>query len=65
MLIANNLFTSVAVFQTDTNVVTLLRKNTSQHLPKCSKEELGFKILETMKETREIHKEHSRGEIIY
>ena len=50
MLIANNLFTSGAGFQTDTNVVTLLRKNDTQHLPKCSKEELGYKILETMKE---------------
>ena len=50
MLIANNLFTSGAGFQTDTNVVTLLRKNESKHLPKCSKEELGYIILETMKE---------------
>ena len=50
MLIANNLFTRGAGFQTDTNVVTLLRKNETKHLPKCSKEELGYKILETMKE---------------
>lgn len=50
MLIANNLFTNGAGFQTDTNIVTLLRQNDSQHLPKCSKEELGYKILETMKE---------------
>ena len=50
MLIANNLFTRGAGFQTDTNVVTLLRKNETKHLPKCSKEELGYKILETMKD---------------
>lgn len=50
MLIANNLFTNGAGFQTDTNVVTLLKKSESKHLPKCTKEELGYKILETMRE---------------
>lgn len=48
MLIANNLFTAGAGFQTDTNIVTLLTKKNSKPLPKCSKEELGYKILETM-----------------
>lgn len=48
MLIANNLFTAGAGFQTDTNIVTLLTKNNSKPLPKCSKEELGYTILETM-----------------
>ena len=42
-----------AGFQTDTNVVTLVSKNTLKHLPKCTKEELGFLILRTMKEIEE------------
>ncbi len=48
MLIANNLFVSGAGFQTDTNIVSLLTKDSIEHLPKLSKEELGQKILETM-----------------
>ncbi|MCF0105993.1 MAG: bifunctional phosphopantothenoylcysteine decarboxylase/phosphopantothenate--cysteine ligase CoaBC [Holdemanella sp.] len=50
MLIANNLFTEGAGFKTDTNVVTLLKKNETIHLPKLTKEELGYKILETLQE---------------
>ncbi len=48
MLIANNLFTEGAGFNTDTNVVTLLKKDGQERLPKLSKEDLGVKILETM-----------------
>ena len=56
MLIANNLFTEGAGFQTDTNVVTLFKRNSIDHLPKQSKEELGYTILKTMKEI-EMEKE--------
>ena len=34
MLIANNLFVSGAGFQTDTNIVSLLTKDSIEHLPK-------------------------------
>lgn len=53
MLIANNLFISGAGFQTDTNIVSLLTKDSIEHLPKLSKEELGQKILETMMKIEE------------
>lgn len=48
MLIANNLFTEGAGFKTDTNVVSVLTKETIQRWPKLSKYELGLRILETM-----------------
>ena len=50
MLIANNLFTAGAGFKGDTNVVTLFKGEQQIKLPKLSKEELGYKILETLKE---------------
>ena len=50
MLIGNNLNTEGAGFGTDTNVVTLVKKDSLSHLPKCTKEELGVIILKTMKE---------------
>lgn len=53
MLIANNLFVSGAGFQTDTNIVSLLTKDSIEHLPKLSKEELGQKILKTMMKIEE------------
>ena len=53
MLIANNLFVSGAGFQTDTNIVSLLTKDSIEHLPKLSKEELGQKILETIMKIEE------------
>lgn len=53
MLIANNLFVSGAGFQTDTNIVSLLTKDSIEHLPKLSKEELGQIILETMMKIEE------------
>ena len=53
MLIANNLFVSGAGFQTDTNIVSLLTKDSIEHMPKLSKEELGQKILETMMKIEE------------
>ena len=48
MLIANNLFTKGAGFQTDTNVVTLLLPEQNISIDQCTKEELGYKILKTM-----------------
>ncbi len=48
MLIANNLKTEGAGFQTDTNIVSLLKKDRTEHLPQMSKKELGRRILEEM-----------------
>ncbi len=56
MLIANNLFTKGAGFQTDTNIVTLFTKDKAENLPMLSKEELGYLILKTMKQI-EMEKE--------
>lgn len=53
LLIANNLKVEGAGFQTDTNIVTLVCENKLEHLPKCTKEELGFLILQKMKEIEE------------
>lgn len=48
LLIANNLSTKGAGFQTDTNIVSLLKKDSIEHLPKMDKKELGKRILEEM-----------------
>lgn len=48
LLIANNLTTSGAGFQTDTNVVSLLLPDEIRHLDQMSKEDLGRLILKTM-----------------
>lgn len=48
MLVANNLHTPGAGFQTDTNVVSLLFPDSTQHLGLQSKDELGYTILKTM-----------------
>ncbi|MDD7281220.1 bifunctional phosphopantothenoylcysteine decarboxylase/phosphopantothenate--cysteine ligase CoaBC [Floccifex sp.] len=56
MLIANNLFTNGAGFNVDTNVVTLFKKDEKICLPKMTKEQLGVKILETLKEIEEGNK---------
>ncbi len=53
MLIANHLFTEGAGFNTDTNVVTLFTQTSETQLPKCTKEELGTIILETMMRIKE------------
>ena len=50
LLIANNLKTPGAGFQTDTNVVTIMTQDHLEHLPKIAKEDLGVLILKTMKE---------------
>lgn len=50
LLIANNLSTPGAGFQGDTNIVSLLRPEGTEHLPLLSKEELGRSILEKMLE---------------
>ena len=56
LLIGNNLTVEGAGFKTDTNIVSLLKKDSIEHLPKCTKEELGIRILETMKEIEEEKK---------
>lgn len=48
MLVANNLHTQGAGFQTDTNVVSLLFPDSIERLGLESKEEVGFTILEKM-----------------
>ena len=56
MLVANNLFTKGAGFQTDTNVVTFVMPNENISLDPCTKEELGYKILKTMQGIEERRK---------
>ncbi|MBR1737383.1 MAG: bifunctional phosphopantothenoylcysteine decarboxylase/phosphopantothenate--cysteine ligase CoaBC [Firmicutes bacterium] len=46
MIVANDLNTEGAGFGTDTNVVTLITKNSIANLPKLSKSELSHKILD-------------------
>lgn len=48
LLIANNLKTEGAGFQTDTNIVSLLKKDSTEHLPLMDKQQLGKRILEEM-----------------
>lgn len=48
LLIANNLTTTGAGFQSDTNVVSLLLPDEIRHLEQMSKEDLGRLILKTM-----------------
>lgn len=50
LLIANNLKTEGAGFHTDTNVVSLLKPDSIEHLPVMSKKELGYRILADMLE---------------
>lgn len=52
LLIANNLTTPGAGFQTDTNVVTMMKLDGNEQLPLLSKEELGCRILKEMMEIR-------------
>ena len=46
MVIANNLKEAGAGFETDTNIVTILTKDTTIELPIMSKEEVAFHILD-------------------
>ena len=50
LLVANNLHTEGAGFGTDTNVVSLLLKDSTEHLGIQDKEKLGRTILKTMLE---------------
>ena len=52
LLIANNLTTPGAGFQTDTNVVTMLKPEGNEQLPLLNKEELGQRILLEMLKIR-------------
>lgn len=56
LLVANNLTTKGAGFQGDTNVVSLLKPDSIEHLPLQSKEELGYTILADMLEIRKGNK---------
>ena len=49
MIVANNLKTEGAGFGTDTNVVTILTKDTVEELPKMSKEDVAGKILDEIR----------------
>ncbi|EOS61835.1 phosphopantothenoylcysteine decarboxylase/phosphopantothenate-cysteine ligase [Firmicutes bacterium M10-2] len=55
LLVANNLFTKGAGFQTSTNVVTIFFPDKKIDLEPMSKEEVGRYILTTMKELEEKH----------
>lgn len=59
MLVANNLHTKGAGFQTDTNVVSLLFKDRTEHLDLQTKEALGHIILKTMLSLQEGDKAHA------
>lgn len=59
LLIANNLRTEGAGFQGDTNIVTLLKPEGSEHLPLMSKEDLGRVILNTMLEMQKGKTDHA------
>lgn len=48
MIVANNLTTKGAGFGTDTNVVTLITKNSTEELPLMSKENVANAILDTI-----------------
>lgn len=48
LLVGNNLFVQGAGFQGDTNVVCMITKENIDRLPKLTKSELGYKILEAM-----------------
>ncbi|MEG0549024.1 MAG: bifunctional phosphopantothenoylcysteine decarboxylase/phosphopantothenate--cysteine ligase CoaBC [Coprobacillus sp.] len=48
MIVANHLKTEGAGFQTDTNIVTLITKDGSKDIELLSKEELAYKILNTL-----------------
>ncbi|MGN1403786.1 MAG: bifunctional phosphopantothenoylcysteine decarboxylase/phosphopantothenate--cysteine ligase CoaBC [Ruminococcus sp.] len=50
MICANNLKVSGAGFGTDTNVVTLIRKDSEQELPLLSKEAVGDAILDVIRD---------------
>ena len=49
MIVANNLLVEGAGFGTDTNVVTLITKDSSEALPKMPKEEVAEKIADKIK----------------
>ena len=59
LLIANNLSTPGAGFQSDTNIVSLLLPDSTTHLPVLSKEELGRSILKKMLELH--HKKRNQS----
>lgn len=59
MLVANNLHTRGAGFQTDTNVVSLLFPEQTEHLGLQSKEDLGYTILKTMLSLSKGEKGHA------
>ncbi|MBF0578245.1 bifunctional phosphopantothenoylcysteine decarboxylase/phosphopantothenate--cysteine ligase CoaBC [Erysipelotrichaceae bacterium RD49] len=59
MLVANNLHTKGAGFQTDTNIVSLLFKDRTEHLDLQTKEALGHIILKTMLSLQEGDSVHA------
>lgn len=59
LLVANNLRTEGAGFQTDTNIVTLMTPESSEHLGLQSKEQLGHTILMRMLEIQKGKTDHA------
>ena len=49
MIVANHLKTEGAGFGVDTNVVTLITKEEVKELPKMTKEEVAFELLNQLK----------------
>ena len=52
MIVANNLKTEGAGFGTDTNVITLITKESTEQLPIMSKEECAHKIIDKILELK-------------
>ena len=48
LIVANNLKQEGAGFGTDTNVVTLITKDSTEELPKMSKEEVAARLLDRL-----------------
>ena len=46
MIVANNLRQEGAGFGTDTNIVTLIQRNTEEALPQMSKDDVAMRILD-------------------
>ena len=61
MIVANNLKIKGAGFETDTNIVTLITKNSETELPIMEKDEVAFRLLDAILELR-LKKENTSHE---
>ena len=61
MIVANNLKIKGAGFETDTNIVTLITKNSETELPIMGKDDVAFRLLDAILELR-LKKENTSHE---